>query len=50
MKTLWGIRHIRWWFHSVMFAMWWHRCGRHYWLAPNQADIDFLNAIRRGDA
>ena len=51
MKRVWGIRHVRWLWHS-------YRCHRHaaFWAAmgigfgfPNQADLDTLDAIWRGE-
>ena len=34
----------------AMFAIWWERCGRYLGAFPNAADLDYLDAVKRGDA
>ena len=50
MKRLWGIRHIRWFWHSYWFWRWWDQVGCHAGAFPNTADTDHLIRIRRGEA
>ena len=51
MKKLWGIRHIRFFWHNYHFNK--HidmcrSCGLGF--VPQQSDIDYLEAILKGDA
>lgn len=50
MKRLWGIRHIRWFYLSVRFAIWWECCGRYLGAFPNPADFKYLDAVWAGKA
>jgi hypothetical protein len=45
----WGIRHIRYFWNAFWFWRWWQGFGRHFWLIPNQADLDYLDSIWRGE-
>lgn len=47
MTRFWGIRHIRWLCLSIRFAMWWEQ-ARHLFLAPNEADIRYLDDVWEG--
>ncbi len=52
MKRLWGIRHLRWYWHSVRVWRWarqWGRLGIGLGV-PNMRDLDHLEAIWRGEA
>ena len=49
-KRLPIIRHIRWFYKHTCFVWWWKKTGRLYWLIPNPRDLDYLDAIWRGDA
>lgn len=49
MFRLWGIRHARYYWLAFRFAVWWQLVGRNYWLTPNAADIDYLDAVWRGE-
>ena len=44
------IRHLRWLLLSIEFQMWWRDAGRFYGSVPNQADIEYLDKVWRGDA
>jgi hypothetical protein len=47
-KRLWGIRHLRWWWHQHHFWIWWDVCGRYHWLAPHPLDLQFLQGVWDG--
>ncbi|GEM_PF-4643523 len=49
MSRWWGIRHARWLYLTVRFAIWWDQM-RHIFIAPNEADIRYLNAVWKGEA
>lgn len=48
-KRWWGIRHVRWLYLSIRFAMWWNQMQR-FFVAPNEADIRYLDAVWSGEA
>ena len=48
MSTLWGIRHLRYWFYSWCFWRWWDLIGREYWMCPNPNDLEYLQEIWDG--
>jgi hypothetical protein len=48
-KRLPIIRHVRWLYAQWKFQHWWNKLGRHLGLGPNQSDLDYLEAIWRGD-
>ena len=48
MKKLPIIRHIRFCYHAIKFHLWWKAFGRHYWLAPNGDDQEYLKAVWEG--
>lgn len=50
MKKLWGIRHIRYYYLSVKFNVWWFSVGQCLGACPNQNDVDYLNAVWKGEA
>lgn len=50
MLKAWGIRHIRYAWHSFRFSVWWDTQGRYLGAFPNQSDMDHLQAIRDGKA
>lgn len=49
-KRAWGIRHIRAFVLSWRLASWWERQGRYMGAVINPSDIDYIQAVRRGDA
>jgi hypothetical protein len=49
MTRLWGIRHIRYWWLRHKFALWWATVGCHLGAVPNQADLDYLEGVWKGD-
>jgi hypothetical protein len=51
MARMWGIRHMRWFYHAWRLEKWVRECARAglglgY---ANQNDVDTLNAIWRGE-
>lgn len=48
-RRLWGIRHIRWVILSWMYWRWWDEIGHNLGAIPNPADMDYLDAVWRGD-
>lgn len=50
MKQLWGIRHVRWAWLSWRFWRWWDEVGCCLGVCPNEADLDFLERVWRGEA
>lgn len=50
MKRLWGIRHVRYFILKARFVMWWSVVAQHYWMTPNESDIEYLRAVWRGEA
>lgn len=48
MKKWWGIRHVRWFYLSIRFQMWWRQMS-HLFIAPNESDIRYLDAVWRGE-
>ena len=50
-KRLWGIRHLRYWWHGYRLAVWVDRCREvGIGIAANPADIQHLEEIRNGRA
>jgi hypothetical protein len=50
MRRWYGIRHVRFYWHSRRLAYWlslWHPYG---YIVPSQADLDYLDAIWEGKA
>lgn len=48
-RRLWGIRHVRYWHYARQLRAWWEQYpgpGIHI----HQADIDFLDAVWKGEA
>jgi hypothetical protein len=43
------IRHVRFAIEAWRWENWWHNMGRHFGAFPNQRDLDYLDAIWRGD-
>ena len=50
MKTLWGIRHVRYWLALAEFKVWWLDVGHVLGAVPNQADLEYLDDIWSGRA
>jgi hypothetical protein len=48
MKTLWGIRHLRFYFWQWKFWRWWEAIGHHLGACPNPADLEFLEDVWQG--
>lgn len=49
LKRIWGIRHVRFLYHAWLFRRWtrlWSDLG----YVANRADLDYLDAIWKGDA
>ena len=49
LKTKPIIRHFRWLYHSLKFWLWWERFGRYLGAFPNPNDLDYLEAVWRGE-
>ena len=49
MKQFWGVRHLRYAWHSFWFWRWWYIFGQHFWVAPNESDLNYLDRIWRGE-
>lgn len=49
MRTLWGIRHIRYVYVHWRLHRWWVSLGCPEWLVRHPADEDYLDAIWRGE-
>ena len=48
---LWGIRHVRFWWHYYRLDMHLDKCSEvGLGFVPQRSDIDRLDAIKRGDA
>lgn len=47
---LWGVRHLRYAWLRFRFEMWWASIGHMLGAFPNMADIEFLDAVWRGEA
>jgi len=47
---LWGIRHVRYFILRTRFNIWWMSCGRYLGAFPNQRDIDYLEAVWKGES
>jgi hypothetical protein len=50
LKRQWGIRHIRAMWARWRFWSWWYDIGQYMGAVPNPADLEYLDAIERGDA
>lgn len=50
MTRWWGVRHIRYLILRRRLARWWTAYGRHHWLLINEADLDYLDRVWRGEA
>jgi hypothetical protein len=48
MKRLPIIRHVRWFILHARFMQWWFSVGRHYWLVPNDEDMQYLEDVWNG--
>lgn len=44
------IRHIRWFYLHAKFWTWWERVGCYLGAVPNEADLDYLERVWRGEA
>jgi len=49
MKKLWGIRHVRYFVLRAKFNWWWLTCGQFFGAFPNEADLDYLEAVWAGE-
>lgn len=49
-KRLPIVRHYRYFMAAAEYSKWWENVGRHLGIVPNQADIDHIDAIWRGEA
>jgi hypothetical protein len=52
LKTLWGIRHVRFWIHSVRYSLWVRRNGfvEMGYFFMNPADEEHFEKIWKGQA
>ena len=50
MKTVWGVRHVRWAWAFWRCTLFWLSLDEQRWLASDQTDAEYLNAIWRGKA
>lgn len=50
MKRWWGIRHLRYFYLSWSFWHWWEETGYLLGAFPNPRDLEYLDAIWRGEA
>jgi hypothetical protein len=50
MVRWWGIRHVRYYWHSYRMAQWYAMWADAGYVGPAQADLDYLAAIWRGEA
>ena len=48
MKRLWGLRHIRWLWHSVQLARWVGLWARYGYFHASPADLEYLDGIWEG--
>jgi hypothetical protein len=48
MKRLWGIRHVRYYWHAWRMARWYHLWTANGYVGPHQSDLDVLAAIWAG--
>lgn len=49
MRRLWGIRHIRWLWYSIQLARWLGLWAPYGYLHASPADLDYLDAVWKGD-
>ena len=49
MKKWFFIRHIRYFWLTLRFNLWWHRTGSYLGLVPNPNDIEYLEKVWRGE-
>lgn len=50
LSRLWGVRHLRYVWLRFRFELWWARVGHMFGAFPNPADLEFLDAVWRGEA
>jgi hypothetical protein len=48
MKTLWGIRHVRYAWHAWRMGRWYRLWEANGYVGPHQSDLDILDAIWDG--
>ena len=48
-KRLWGIRHIRYFYLCYKLNTWWEEYGKYMGAFINQRDLDYLDAVWKGD-
>jgi hypothetical protein len=44
------IRHVRYFYLSVRFNIWWNTQASLLFVCPNQSDLDYLQAVWDGEA
>jgi hypothetical protein len=50
LRRWWGIRHVRWFCLSVMFAFYVDWCQRKgLGIFPNESDLEFLDGVWKGE-
>lgn len=47
---LWGVRHLRYFWLRLRFALWWANVGHMLGACPNPSDLEYLDAVWRGEA
>jgi hypothetical protein len=50
LKRLWGIRHVRYFLLCRELEKWWWESGRFLGACPNEADLNYLDQVWRGEA
>lgn len=50
MKTVWGLRHLRWAYWVWRINTFWLSCGPGRWFPPDQSESDALEKIWKGEA
>lgn len=43
-----GVRHVRYWYLSFQFNLFWELHGCHYWMIPNPKDLEYLEGVLAG--
>jgi hypothetical protein len=50
MRTLWGIRHVRYYWHCYQMSRWYALWSHYGYVGPAQSDLEHLEAIWAGRA
>src|SRR4030095_9151273 len=50
MRTLWGIRHVRWFWLLWRINVFWLSCGPGRWCPPDVTEAEALDRVWRGEA